>query len=215
MRKQIKAQLVDYMGSDKRVVDSARVSFAKHNHDLETMTDRDKKLINYLASNLHTSPFEHCSATFILDVPLFVARQIMRHRTFSYNEVSRRYTSEDLSIWSPSKLRKQAVENRQCSAGELKDDEVLQKIYEQAIEASWLAYHKLLEAGVSRELARAVLPQSTMTSFYMTGNLLNWVKFIRLRDDKHAQPETAIVAQQIKAKLFELFPESMKAYFKD
>ena len=215
MKKQIKAELVDYMGSDKRVVDSARVSFAKHNHDQETMTDRDKKLINYLASNLHTSPFEHCSATFILDVPIFVARQIMRHRTFSYNEVSRRYTSEDLSIWSPSKLRSQAEVNRQCSAGELKDDEVLQKIYEQAIEASWLAYHKLLEAGVSRELARAVLPQSTMTSFYMTGNLLNWVKFIRLRDDKHAQPETAIVAQQIKAKLFELFPESMKAYFKD
>ena len=215
MIKQIKAKLVDHMGNDKRVVDSARVSFAQNNHEEETVNNRDKKLINYLASNLHTSPFEHCTATFIVDVPIFVARQIMRHRTFSYNEVSRRYTSDKLGIWYPSKLRKQSKDNRQCSAGEIERDEDLIKIYEASIESSWLAYHELLKKGVSRELARAVLPQSTMTSFYMTGNLLNWVKFIHLRDDEHAQIETADLARQIKAKLFEIYPESMKAFFKD
>lgn len=206
------AQLIDFMGSDKRVVDAARVSFLKDDHAESKLTDRDKKLIKFLAAHNHTSPFEHCLATFVLKVPLFVRSQIMRHRTFSYNEVSRRYTSEQIDFWKPDTMRGQAKDNLQCSEGTVESSEA-DSIFKIATEFSFASYQQLIEAGVSREIARGVLPQSTYTTFYMTGNLHNWIKFIKLRDHEHAQPETRDIAQQIKQKLEVCFPNSMEAYF--
>ena len=211
---QSKVKLIDSMGSDKRVVDAARVSFLKDDYLSSTLNDKDQKLIKYLACHHHTSPFEHTSATFLIETPIFVARQIMRHRTFSYNEVSRRYTSDSISIWLPSKLRGQAKINRQCSEGEIDQEEQSKVIIEKAMTYALSSYYTLIESGVSRELARTVLPQGTMTTFYMTGNLMNWIKFLKLRDHEGAQPETIEVAKSIKKSLLELFPISMNAYFK-
>ena len=207
------ASLIDFMGSDKRVVDAARVSFLKDDHADSQLTERDKKLIKFLAAHNHTSPFEHCLATFVLKVPLFVRSQIMRHRTFSYNEVSRRYTSEQIDFWKPETMRGQAKDNLQCSDGVVESSEA-DSIFKIATEFSFASYQQLIEAGVSREIARGVLPQSTYTTFYMTGNLHNWIKFIKLRDHEHAQPETRDIAQQIKRALEVCFPNSMDAYFK-
>lgn len=204
--------LIDFMGSDKRVVDSARVSFLKDDVTKTKLTERDKKLIQFLAAHGHSSPFEHCTATFILIVPMFVRSQIMRHRTFSYNEVSRRYTSEKIKFWKPDEIRGQAKNNLQCSEGVLDSSEA-ESIFKLAAEFSFASYQQLLEAGVSREMARSVLPQGTYTTFYMTGNLHNWIKFIKLRDHDHAQLETREIAQQIKQALEVCFPNSMEAFF--
>ena len=208
------ATLIDFMGSDKRVVDSARVSFLKDDVTNTKLTERDKKLIKFLSAHGHTSPFEHCVATFLLVVPIFVRSQIMRHRTFSYNEVSRRYTSEKIEFWKPDEVRGQSQDNLQCSEGVLEESEA-NSIFQLATEFSWASYKQLLEAGVSREMARSVLPQGTYTTFYMTGNLHNWIKFIKLRDHDHAQPETRDIAQQIKQNLEVCFPNSMEAYFNE
>lgn len=212
---EITVSLIEHMGDDKRIVDSARVSLYRHNKNIdEPFNAKDEKLLNYLAEHQHTSPFEHCTATFYIACPMFIARQIMRHRTFSYNEVSRRYTSEAITFYQPSVMRKQAVKNLQASDGELAQTEqaIADHIYTQQIERAFKAYNELLACGVARELARAVLPHALNTQFYMSGNLLNWVKFIKLRDSEHAQLEAQIVAQQIKAQLNELYPESMKAW---
>ena len=204
--------LIDFMGSDKRVVDSARVSFLKDDVTKTKLTERDKKLIQFLAAHGHSSPFEHCTATFILIVPMFVRSQIMRHRTFSYNEVSRRYTSDKIKFWKPDEIRGQAKNNLQCSEGVLDSSEA-ESIFKLAAEFSFASYQQLLEAGVSREMARSVLPQGTYTTFYMTGNLHNWIKLIKLRDHDHAQLETREIAQQIKQALEVCFPNSMEAFF--
>jgi thymidylate synthase (FAD) len=204
-------ELIDYMGDDKRAVDAARVSFMRDNTS-KALTDKDKRLIKFLADHKHTSPFEHMTATFRLTVPLFVRSQIMRHRTFSYNEVSRRYTSENIQVWLPQQLRRQSIDNLQCSAGDL-DNHLALNLVHMSILSSVDSYHDLINRGVSRELARAVLPQATYTTFYMTGNLHNWVKFLKLRNDDHAQPETREAAQAIEAMLSEHFPVTMQALF--
>ena len=207
-------ELVQSSGSDNTVVQAARVSFINYEEFKEfepELSSRDKRLINYLAENNHTSPFEHNSITFRIKVPLFVRSQIMRHRTFSYNEVSRRYTSEKIEIWEPRRLRSQSDTALQCSDGDL-DDELALEAYRESVAQSLKAYCKLIERGVARELARCVLPESTYTTFYMTGNLHNWIKFLKLRLDSHAQPETQVVASLIKEQLEELFPVSMNAF---
>ena len=100
-------ELIDHMGTDKSAVNAARVSFLRDTKD-QSLTARDKKLINYLVSHNHTSPFEHMTVTYRVTVPLFVRSQVMRHRTFSYNEVSRRYTSENIQTWKPIEFRGQS-----------------------------------------------------------------------------------------------------------
>jgi len=206
------ASLIDTMGNDKRVVDAARVSLNADDLTQVGLNDRDKKLIKFLATHGHTSPFEHCIATFLITCPLFVRSQIMRHRTFSYNEVSRRYTSEDVKFWKPRQMRTQAKSNLQCSDGVLNSAQAETSL-PVATEFAWASYNQLLEQGVSREMARSVLPQGTYTKFYMSGNLHNWIKFIKLRDHEHAQPETRDIAKQIRLILDVHFPVSMDAYF--
>lgn len=209
--------LLDSMGSDETPAQAARVSFSKLSADITNgMSDRDAKLIRYLAAHGHTSPFEHVSATFELTVPLFVARQIMRHRTFSFNEVSRRYTSKDIMVYQPQEIRRQASTNLQCSSDELPDDlDRCRALFRSSAATSLANYQELIALGVSRETARQVLSTSLYTSFWMSGNLHNWCKFIRLRTTEHVQLETRLAAEAVRAQLLERFPISVSALLSD
>ena len=185
------------------------------------MKESDKKLIKYLADHGHTSCFEHQSATLRLKVPIFVARQIHRHRTFAYNEVSRRYVKDELEFYWPDKWRKAADNVKQGSS-----DEVAAIMYEDGIMSSdatleydvkfdvglviqW--YKWMLEKGIAPEQARMILPQNLMTTFYMSGNLRSWQNFLQLRLDPHAQKEIRDVAEMVRDLLMPLWPISMGA----
>lgn len=209
---EINAHYVDHMGTDLTPVNAARISFGGESHEV---SEKDEKLIRYLALHEHFSPFEHQSLTVLIECPLFIRSQIHRHRTFSYNEVSRRYTADDLSFYIPptDDVRKQSRVNKQASDGMLEPIDA-QWGHAQMImvaESAHAIFCSLIERGVAREQARAVLPQSLMTKFYMTGNLRNWAHFLRLRLDAHAQLEVQTIAQKV-AKIIEgLWPISYSA----
>lgn len=207
---------VDMMGDDKRAAHAARVSLL--NDEFDALTDEvdegDKRLIRFLAREQHTSPFEHSSYSVRIVCPLFVRSQIMRHRTFSFNEVSRRYTSKNLEFFIPSELRQQAEKNLQCSTDQSVADALqARQLYMGAVASALTSYNQLLEAGVCREQARGILPQTLYTEFYMSGNLLNWMKFLRLRLHPHAQPEAQAVAAAVKSMLCDDFPFTMSVFF--
>jgi thymidylate synthase (FAD) len=212
MNPKIKVSYVSHMGDDLTIVNAARVSFNKSSDSLD---ERDKKLIRYLAEHNHMSPFEHCTLTVIVEVPLYIRSQIHRHRTFAYNEISRRYTSENLEFYVPDMgdIRKQSKSNRQASDGELDEDEsmavqaMMNKSHTECLEL----YNKLIDMGVCREQARGVLPQNLMTKFYMTGNLRNFAHFLKLRSHKGAQQEVQEVADQLRTILTEKFPQALEA----
>ena len=207
---QLKVTYINSMGNDLTVTNSARISFNTTNTEL---TEKDKKLIKYLADNEHLSPFEHVTLTVLVECPLYIRSQIHRHRTFSYSEVSRRYTSEDISLYVPEVLRKQAKSNRQASEGELSPTDAMEALeyIESCHSVALHGYNELLKLGISREIARGLLPQNTMTKFYQTGNLRNWAHFLKLRLDNHAQWEVQQIALQIKDIMLTYFPEATKA----
>jgi len=210
-----RVQLVDAMGSDCTVVNAARVSFG--NDSCVNIEEKDDKLIAYLANNGHTSPFEHCTVTFKCVVPLFVARQHMRHRTFSYNEISRRYTSKDIQFYCPTTFRHQAKDNRQASVESDIDPIIsghtlgLGLTSEELRTHSRLSlklYNQMLAAGICREQARMVLPQNMYTEYYVTGNLHNMAKFVNMRQAKDSQFEMQSLALAMGDFLFRLYPAS-------
>lgn len=201
---------------------AARVSFGNEDKTGVSMK-ADEKLMKYLADHEHLTPFEYNHATFLIECPLFIRSQIHRHRTFSFNEISRRYTEENLEFWIPDKWRKQSDSNRQASTKEEVDPNTpvfassgeMHNQYGRATvatqylcitTASLRNYEELLKVGVSREQARAVLPQSLLTKFFMGGNLRNWAHFLRLRLDEHAQYEVRVVAERVKEALLDLWP---------
>lgn len=210
----IKVSCVDSMGSDLSVVNAARVSFGKSS---DSLTKKDEKLIKYLADHEHLTPFESCLMTVRIECPLYIRSQIMRHRTASFNEISRRYTSENIEFFEVDEFRAQHLSSKQCSAAPLspEDQKKAKKIVEDLQEANLKSYYSLLALGVSREQARAVLPQSLMTSFYMTMNLRNWAHFIKLRIDAHSQKEAQDVAKLILTLLENKFPISIKNLIKN
>ncbi|MDR0953101.1 MAG: FAD-dependent thymidylate synthase [Elusimicrobiota bacterium] len=202
-------KLIDFMGGDNRVVSSARVTFG----GVTKGEEKDKMLIKYLMDHAHHTPFEHCSFQFLIKCPIFVARQWMRHRMCSYNEVSARYTEVKDEFYIPKEFRVQDTHNKQGSlkATDL-DNAKLLKIYEDSIEASYQAYQKLLEAGVAREMARGILPVAQYTQFYWTINARSLMNFINLRAEGHAQYEIRVYAEAI-AKIFkEKMPWSWEAF---
>jgi thymidylate synthase (FAD) len=199
----IKGWSLDYMPAS-----AARVSFGNEDKTGQD-PEADKKLMAYLAKHQHMTPFEHQSATFLLEVPLFIRSQIHRHRTFAYNEISRRYTQEELDYWIPDSFRKQAYNNRQASVADaFFDTDAAIDMYGKAMGFAFQTYENLLKEGVCREQARAVLPQALLTKFYMTGSLRNWAHFVALRDDDHAQYEVRVPAQRIDKALKELWPNA-------
>ena len=199
--------LIDAWGNDKRAVHAARVSFNRES-DNEDLTERDARLLKFMIKEGHTSPFEHSGLTMKVVCPLFVRSQIMRHRTFSFNEVSRRYTSAKMDVYVPSELRLQSDKNLQCSvegSHAIGEEFLLEKVSEFAVD-SLAVYEYLLRRGVSREQARGVLPQSMYTMFWMSGNLHNWFKFLKLRLHEHTQYETRLIAEAMRDHVEAAFP---------
>lgn len=197
--------LIRVSGSDIDIVNAARVSFGK---TITEISDRDAKLLKYLMEHEHTSPFEHNQFSFRVKCPLFVARQWMRHRMNSYNEISYRYVKAPLEFYTPQQWRYQDKVNRQASAGFFESPTITAE-YHAAIQATVKAYESLLEQGVCRELARGLLPLCTYTEFIFTCNLHSLTHFMRLRMHKGAQYEI----RQYARSMFELaqphFPVSL------
>ena len=207
-------EYVSHMGSDLSVVNAARVSFGA---EKTVVDDKDIKLINYLMAHNHSSPFEHCAITFKFTVPLFIRSQHHRHRTWAYNEISRRYTSVDMRFYEPALFRTQHKSNRQASTPELINPELsVMMPAETAVKAhnrsSLHLYKELIDSGVCREQARGVLPQSLYTEYFGTVSLHNLLKFISLRIHEGAQWEIQQVAQACLEITKSLFPESVKAF---
>ena len=220
---------VNHMGDDLTVVNSARVSFGVEKDELD---GRDKKLINYLIKHRHTSTLEHNLITFRFSVPLYVRSQHHRHRTWSYNEISRRYTDVNIKFWEPQAFRTQHKSNRQASNAEelidpkieipaLVDNMGLRITYAEDLASGAIKNHhkmslklfdQLIEAGVCREQARGVLPQNLYTEYYGTVNLSNLLKFIDLRTHEGAQWEIVKVAEACLEIATDLFPETVGAY---
>jgi thymidylate synthase (FAD) len=227
-------EYIQHMGSDRMVVNAARVSF---NSDIQKQVEppgfslgfdpimdsikksfevdeKDAKLIKYLADHKHSSPFQHCMVTLHIACPLFVYAQWRRHRTFNYtqiNEISRRYTSEDLEFHFPSNWRGQSHLNRQGSEGAAEDQFQLSHKFEGAVEHCIDVYLWMLDMGVAREQARMVLPQNMYTRFYATVDLWNLYHFWSLRQDPHAQEEIRVYADAIDGILSELYPVAWKS----
>ena len=213
-------ELVDYMGSDLTIVNSARVSFGKQKDELD---EQDERLIEYLVKHKHTSTFEHNVATFRFVVPLFIRSQHHRHRTWSYNEISRRYTDVDMRFYEPKSFRTQHKSNRQASNAEELTDPIIDPgsihggnaashmIHSHHLRSLKL-YEKLIENGVCREQARGVLPQNLYTEYYGTCNLNNLLKFIDLRIHKGAQLEIQKVAEAVLEIVSDIWPTAVSAY---
>lgn len=198
-------EFLDHMGSDLTVVNAARVSFAKEHEEFDHTTDRG--LIKYLAKHNHWSPFAHCSASFRVKAPIFVARQLVKHTVgFSWNEVSRRYVNDEPEFYMPEVWRKAAANVKQGSS-----EEAIQNFDWDAdiICGEPLAtYNRMLELGVCAEQARMVLPQNTMTEWIWSGTLYAWSRMCSLRLDSHTQKETREVAQLVSNTMAEVFPTS-------
>ena len=212
-----RVELVDWVGNDATIVRSARVSTGKDNTDKEGLSDRDRGLIKRLIKDGHTSTLEHCSVTFMVETPIFVAREFMRHRTLSFNEISSRYSVMEPKFYLPSEARpkKQVGKSIDYKLVPFDDDITEYHVENRMVEMFTEAYAQylgLLDYGVAKEVARMLLPVSLMTRFYVTGNLNNWLKFLRLRLDEKAQYEIRDVAKQISDHLHTLFPEAMDAY---
>lgn len=187
-------RLVESMGNDMSIVRAARVSYDAVPRD----DGSDIKLLNYLWKNKHTSPFEMVEFTFEIKCPLFIARQWMRHRTWSYNEVSARYTElpEEFYVPEIDKITTQSTDNKQMRTN--KENEYSHQIQEEIreqCEACFISYRLLLEHGCPRELARGVLPMNTYTHFFAKTDLRNLLHFLELRLHEHAQYETRVYAQ--------------------
>ena len=206
---------INHMGDDLTVVNSARVSFGVEKNKLD---EKDKKLIKYLIKHNHTSTLEHCVITFRFTVPLFVRSQHHRHRTWSYNEISRRYTDEDIDIYELSEFRTQHNSNRQASNTDNMINPVLRcgsdcdSLVSMHHQMSFDLYHKMIDAGVCREQARGVLPQNLYTKYYGTVNLNNLLKFIELRTHEGAQWEIQQVALACLEIAKDLWPITIEAY---
>jgi thymidylate synthase (FAD) len=203
--------LIDKMGTESSIVNAARVSFGKIKKDIN---EKDIVLLEYLIENRHTSPLEHLVFTFSIYCPLFIRGQWHRHRTWSYNEISRRYTEMDIEFFTPSKLRQQAKINRQASVdSSVFDDKKLILSIDEHNKKSLKLYENLLKQGACREQARGVLPQNMMVTFWGTVNLNNLLHFLDLRDHDHAQWEIREYAIAIK-KLITPYVPNVAKYLK-
>ena len=215
----IEATLIDSMGSDLSVVNAARVSFKKTSSDL---SDKDVKLIHYLAKHKHTSPFGHAFASFHVKAPVFVARQLVKHKFLRWNEVSRRYVDDEPEFYEPEVWRCRTEDKKQGSQGvhpmeyEVQRPDGFQNVDLRAwkfeVEGDLLhLYNEMIKHGVAPEQARIVLPQSMMTEWYWSGSLDAFAGMCNLRCYPDAQAETKMVADQIDKIMSGLYPHSWEA----
>ncbi len=189
-------RLVDYMGGDQRIVQSARVSYGSGTKSYR----QDRGLIHYLIKNWHTSPFEQVQLTFHTKMPIFVARQWVRHRTARLNEISGRYSvmKDEFYVPEPENIRPQSQDNKQGRSDERftsdQEQEII-RLFADEQKSIYSNYENLLELNVARELARNNLPLSLYTEWYWQIDLHNLFHFLRLRMDPHAQYEIRVYAE--------------------
>lgn len=212
----IKVDFIDSMGSDLSVVNAARVSFAKVSEEL---TDKDIKLINYLAKHKHISPFGHAFASFRVKAPVFVARQLVKHKYLRWNETSRRYVDDPPEMFMPDKWRNAADNVKQGSGdgevtalpyggfGVQSVKQAVQKLHDHASDL----YNLMVDCNVAPEQARMVLPQAMMTEWIWSGSLDAFASMCKLRLDPHTQYESRLVAEEVSTHMTKLFPHSWKA----
>ncbi len=189
-------RLVDYLGSDQRIVQSARVSYGEGTKSFR----QDKGLINYLLRNDHTSPFEQVVFTFHVKMPIFVARQWTRHRTARMNEISGRYSvmKDECYVPDPEHIALQSEDNKQGRKSEpvsKEEADRVRELLEKQNASAFETYHNLLDSGIAREIARIDLPLSLYTEFYWEMDLHNLFHFLALRLDGHAQYEIRAYAE--------------------
>lgn len=204
-------RLVEVMGSDMSVVNSARISFAK---EVTEIGDRDEKLIRYLWEHRHTSPFRHATLQFHIKAPLFVLRQWMKHQIgCSWNEVSGRYVKFDnADFYIPEVWREQHESNKQGSKGSIESQESASLLYKDSMQLAVTRYKNLLDLGVCKEQARMVLPLSMYTECYWTASLQAIMHFLELREDNHSQWEIQQYAQAVRELALEHFPISLSLH---
>jgi len=226
----IQVSYIQHCGDDLSVVNAARVSFHKEStydwydadgrgpsdgpspcgkyFNIPKIREQDKKLINYLAKHKHFSPFNHSFITLRIKAPVFVARQLVKHKFMPFNEVSRRYVTEEPEFYFPTHWRKSAENIKQGSH----DKEIVNFVtIEPYIEMALAGYKQLLERKVAPEQARMILPQNMMTEWYWSGTLGAYCDMLRLRLDSHTQQETREVANRAYKIIEPLFPVSVKA----
>jgi len=196
--------------AEDHIVEVARVSSSRKNKK-----DKPEGLLRYLVRHKHWSPFEHGHATFEIETSKAIGIQLIRHRSFSFQEFSQRYQDVNRlgSIFEPIELRAQCEDNRQSST-EIINPQILVEggvlpandMIDNFLSSAHKLYNQLLEAGVAREQARMILPLATTTKIHMTGSIRSWIHFLELRDDEHAQKEIQLIAQEIKKHFKEQFP---------
>jgi thymidylate synthase (FAD) len=202
-------RLVDHMGNDAAIVQAARVSYGEGTKS----TSEDRQLIRYLMRHWHTTPFEMVEFKFHIRVPIFVARQWLRHRTASVNELSARYSVVKDDFWVPSTYRYQKTGNTQMSGTDAPhEDESATMSQMHSCRTAFDVYQGLIERGIAREIARTHLPQSTFTEFYWKIDLHNLFHFLHLRMDDHAQPEIQECAVQVFDCIREIVPMACEAF---
>jgi len=223
----IEATYIDHMGNDLTVANAARVSFGKKSKweggshpdfdPVKRLSERDTKLIRYLAKHLHISPFGHAFASFHVKAPIFVARQLVKHKFLRWNEISRRYVDDEPEFYVPEVWRGRSADKKQGSEGVVELYEWSLEVADNAYEAGGYSgsalgvYKSLLQQGVAPEQARMVLPQSTMTEWYWSGSLDAFADMCRLRCASDTQYETMLVADNINEEMRKLFPVSWDA----
>jgi len=213
-------EVIDSLGSDLTVVNSARVSFGKRH---TKYTDGDRKLVRFLAKYKHFSPFRHMMVQFHLKAPEFVMRQWYKHvvgiettsssstKDHAWNELSGRYVPVE-EYYIPEVFRAQSEDNKQASEGEVELQEECLRTWKDSIEHAKIFYDGLLRRGVAKEQARAILPLSQYTEVYWTASFQAIMNFIELRDEKTAQWEIRQYAICIKEMMYDIYPETVKIW---
>lgn len=209
-------ELINFMGGDEAVVAAARVSNGALYAEASKGADSDRKLIRFLMKHGHTSPFEHSIFTFYVKAPIFIQREWMRHRTWSYNEISGRYTEYKDDFYIPSIIRTVHPKNKQSSVpmegiSRLAIANIRMKMRHHSQKA-FILYEDLMEGGVAREMARMVLPVNLYTQFYATVDAHNLMRFITLRESPDAQFEIQEYARGLHQILTEKMPITAEAF---
>ena len=213
-------EVVDSLGDDLTVANSARVSFGKRK---KTYDNSDERLVHYLAKHKHFSPFRHLVVQFHIKAPEFVMRQWYKHvvgaettstystKDHAWNEISGRYIAVE-EYYIPENWRQQSEDSKQASVGSVKEQEEATEIYAKAIQIGKHYYEKLLELDVAKEQARIILPLSSYTEVYWTASFQAIINFIELRDEPTAQWEIREYAKVLKEQMSSIYPKTMQIW---
>lgn len=212
LRSDMGVTLIDHMGSDRMVAEAARVSTL----GLDNNREKYVGLVRALMRDKHWSPFMHPQMTIAFEVPLFIRSQLVTHYSLARSEFSMRYSEARPEFWVPTEDRPlvqvgKALDYRR-EMGTEQQSEAARLNIEQAAWSAWTYYSELLENGIAAEVARTVLPQSTYTTLWLTGNLRSWLSFLDNRMDPHAQWETQEVGTKVAEIFAERFPVTYEAY---